>query len=71
MDPDSGRIYSPEEVAKLEEQAKLDEQRSDELLAQLAKLVDIPPEELDTVKKMNRHERRKWAALARKAKKKK
>ena len=53
MDPDSGRIYSPDEQEKLAQEDK-------------KRLVDIPPEELPDITKMNRHERRKWAAKRRK-----
>jgi hypothetical protein len=54
MDPYSGKIYDLEKIGMTAN------------AAEKAGMVVIPPADVDRVFKMNRHERRKWAALQRK-----
>lgn len=55
MDPRSGHIYDQEMQALLEPKHR-------------NKLVEIPAEQLDEVRLMNRKQRRAWAAARRKGK---
>lgn len=53
MDPNTGRLYSPDEVRKLTAEEK-------------AELIEIPEHEVNAVSRMNRKQRRAWAANKRK-----
>ena len=53
MDPNSGKIYDLTDIDMNEEEAKA------------RGLVPIPKEEETAVRRMNRHERRAWAAKQR------
>lgn len=55
MDPDTGKIYAPEEIEKLTKEVK-------------EKLVPIEEKILSTVQGMNRKQRRIWAAQQRRSK---
>jgi len=49
MDPNTGRIYTPEEIEKMDAEATKE-------------LVEIRKDELSKVRKMNRKQRRAWAS---------
>lgn len=55
MSPETGRIYESEELEALPKKER-------------DKLIEIPDDQIASVKKMNRKERRAWAAKQRRSK---